>query len=119
MNALTVLRSAVLVLMLGVSLPAQATNYQDMWWNPNESGWGLNLTQQGDTIFAIWFVYDVAKRGTWFVSDCQLVDDRTCTGVLSSTMGARSGRVPQGLERNRLRRGPERRDRIPLGRGSV
>src|SRR4029453_7146264 len=31
------------------------TNYQDIWWNPQESGWGMNLTHQGNTIFATWF----------------------------------------------------------------
>ena len=38
-----------------------ATNYQDLWWNApaeSEAGWGINLTQQGTTIFATWFTYD-------------------------------------------------------------
>jgi hypothetical protein len=32
-----------------------ATNFQDLWWNPSESGWGINLTHQGTRIFASWF----------------------------------------------------------------
>jgi hypothetical protein len=37
------------------------------WWNPNESGWGLVITQ-GPTndIFAEWFVYDSAGNPTWY-----------------------------------------------------
>ena len=32
-------------------------NYQDLWWNPAESGWGINLAHQGDTIVATWSTY--------------------------------------------------------------
>ncbi len=28
---------------------ATATNYQDLWWNPAESGWGINVTHQDST----------------------------------------------------------------------
>jgi hypothetical protein len=47
---------------------AYATNYQDLWWNPAESGWGINLTHQGDTIFATWFTYGAGGRGLWLVA---------------------------------------------------
>ena len=29
----------------------------DLWWNPAESGWGMNVIQQGDTSFVTMFVY--------------------------------------------------------------
>ena len=33
-------------------------DYTDLWWNPNESGWGLTITQHPSTnIFAAWYVY--------------------------------------------------------------
>lgn len=44
-----------------------ATNYQDLWWNPNESGWGVNVTHQGDVIFATLFDYDATGKGMWYV----------------------------------------------------
>jgi YVTN family beta-propeller protein len=28
-----------------------------LFWNPNESGWGIHLTQRGDTVFAAFFTY--------------------------------------------------------------
>lgn len=87
MKILRAFYTAFVAFGLLVNTPAKATSYQDMWWNPAESGWGLNLTQQGDTIFAIWFVYDATKRGTWFVSTCNLVDDRSCEGELYVTNG--------------------------------
>ncbi len=43
------------------------TNYQDLWWNPSESGWGLNVAHQGDLLFAALFSYDAAGKGLWLV----------------------------------------------------
>ena len=44
---------------------AADTNYQDMWWNPSESGWGINLTHQRNVIFATWFTYDNSGEPAW------------------------------------------------------
>ena len=44
-----------------------STNYQDLWWNAAESGWGLNVTHQDNTLFATLFTYDPAGRGLWLV----------------------------------------------------
>jgi len=51
--------------------PARATNYQDLWWNApagSESGWGMNLTHEGDIIFATWFTYDMSGSPLWLVA---------------------------------------------------
>jgi len=37
---------------------AAATNYQDLWWVPAESGWGIDFAHQGDLLFATWYTYD-------------------------------------------------------------
>jgi cytochrome c553 len=44
-------------------------DYSDLWWNPNESGWGFNLVQHSpsNNIFAVIYTYDTPKRPTWFV----------------------------------------------------
>ncbi len=39
-----------------------ATNYQDLWWLPSESGWGANFAHQGNTIYATWYTYDAKGR---------------------------------------------------------
>ena len=44
-----------------------ATNYQDLWWNPAESGWGVNLTHQDNTLFATLFTYEAGGNGVWLV----------------------------------------------------
>ena len=57
---------------LAVALPAQATPYStdfsDMWWvGPEEDGWGLNVTQQGEILFVTLFVYGTDNSARWFV----------------------------------------------------
>jgi len=42
-----------------------ATNFQDLWWNPGESGWGLGLTHQGDVVFVTWATYDLTGKAWW------------------------------------------------------
>lgn len=41
--------------------------YGDLWWNPNESGWGVAVSQQYDKVFAAWYVYDSAGHPQWLV----------------------------------------------------
>lgn len=50
------------------ALAAQAGQYSDLWFNPQESGWGLNLVQQDETAFATLFVYGPDGRPTWYVA---------------------------------------------------
>jgi hypothetical protein len=65
-----------------------ATNYQDLWWNPNESGWGINLTHQGNIIFATLFTYDATGKATWFVLARA---DRTGPGAYSGPLYRTTG----------------------------
>lgn len=44
----------------------------DMWWNPGESGWGLNVVLQRDVAFLTFFVYGANGTPAWFTSNAQL-----------------------------------------------
>jgi hypothetical protein len=49
---------------------ASATNYQDLWWNSpanSESGWGLNITHQGNILFGTLFTYGSDNKDLWLV----------------------------------------------------
>jgi lysyl endopeptidase len=47
---------------------ATIVDYSDLWWNPSESGWGLNIVQHASrNIFAVWFTYDANGSPRWFV----------------------------------------------------
>lgn len=43
-----------------------AYNYTDLWWNSNESGWGISIHVKRDKFFAAWFVYDASGNPTWY-----------------------------------------------------
>ena len=58
---------ACVVALSAAALPAQAATYQDLWSNPAEPGWGVNIAQQGNTMFATWFVYGTDNRPVWYV----------------------------------------------------
>ncbi len=62
------LRISLLALLIAASLPAHARrNYQDMWWLPSESGWGLKVLHQGDTISAVLFHYRSDGKPVWYL----------------------------------------------------
>ena len=63
-----VLRSlATSLLLFHVSAFAQSppANYQGLWWNAAESGWGINFAHQGDQVFATWYTYDTSGKAWW------------------------------------------------------
>ena len=66
-------------------------NYQDLWWSDpagSESGWGLNVTHQGDILFVTWFTYGPAGRGMWLVgSRIAKTGNATFAGSLYRTSG--------------------------------
>jgi hypothetical protein len=65
-----------------------ATNYQDLWWNPAESGWGLNIAHQSDVLFATLFTYDASGKGMWLVmSNGNRIGTASFSGTLYRTTG--------------------------------
>jgi len=74
-----------------------ATNYQDLWWAApagSESGWGVNITQQGTTIFATWFTYDSNFQPLWLSATAAQSAPQTYAGTLYLTNGPAFGAVP-------------------------
>jgi len=76
---------------------AAATNYQDLWWAApagSESGWGINLNHEGDTIFATWFTYDLDGSPMWLVVTAAKTAPGVYTGTLYRTTGPAFNSVP-------------------------
>jgi hypothetical protein len=99
-----------LVACFGFSLPAgattfSATDWSDLWGttSPLENGWGINLIQQNDIIFATMFVYGADGTARWFsASDMSSGNGTTWTGTLARTTGsyygaAWTGATPVGV----------------------
>ena len=69
-----------------------AASFQDLWWNApagSEAGWGLNITQQGDVIFATWFTYDLDGSPLWLSFTAPSTGPRTYSGTLYRNTGPR------------------------------
>ena len=84
-----------------VSDLTRAYNYQDIWWAApagSEDGWGINLTHQGDIIFATWFTYDRDNSPMWlsFTAPKTATDTAAVTysGTLYRTSGPAFDSVP-------------------------
>ncbi len=74
-----------------------STNYQDLWWSSppgSESGWGVNITHQGDTLFATWFTYAAGgtamapAKGMWIVMSSGA---KTAPGVYAGDLYTTTG----------------------------
>ena len=68
-----------------------------MWWNApagSESGWGINFTHQGDTIFATWFTYGLDGLPLWLSVTAQKTGPGTYAGTLYRTTGPAFNAVP-------------------------
>jgi len=86
---------AAFVTAITLSAPAMAStfsvDYTDLWGGgqpaPTENGWGLNLIQQGDVIFATMFVYGSDNTARWF-SATLTGGPSIWTGALDQTTGS-------------------------------
>jgi len=75
---------------------SSSSNYTGLWWNPSESGWGVSLNHQGDTVFAALFTYTEAGAPMWLVmsSGRKQADGRTYSGTLHRARGPAFDAVP-------------------------
>ena len=50
----------------GTDFRSVLTNYTDHWWGgANASGWGLQISHQGNQVFAGWYNYNAAGKASW------------------------------------------------------
>ncbi len=99
---MNVLRAFVAILALAASAlfaPASATSYStdqsDLWWNPAESGWGIQFVHRGDIIFATMFVYDPSHIPIWYGGTLYPTGASfTWSGANYETAGPWFGNVP-------------------------
>jgi hypothetical protein len=80
-----IVRAVVLAVCLASPL-ARAVDYTDIWFNPAESGWGVNVVQSDNFLFLTFFIYGADNKPTWYTG--QLTWDGTkYTGGLYATQG--------------------------------
>ena len=85
------LTQGVSIVKYGATLAQSTPTYQGLWWGAPagiESGWGVNITHQGDILFAVWFTYDVDGTPMWLVMPRgEKADAHTYSGPLYRTTG--------------------------------
>ena len=87
-----------------LSLSARAistsTDHTALWWNPAESGWGMNVIQQEQILFVTLFIYGANNAPTWYVGSnvafvsANSAGDRTYAGELYVTTGTPFSTTP-------------------------
>jgi hypothetical protein len=61
------------------SATSWSTDISDLWWNPAESGWGMQITQTYNTAFVTIYAYRADRSPVWFSA--------TITGSISKMTG--------------------------------
>jgi hypothetical protein len=86
---------AAALLAFGFSLPASAvtsgTDFTDLWWNPAEPGWGVNVIHQNGVIFATLFVFDSAGNPHFYAATNTVGTGNSFSGSLSEGHGTYFG----------------------------
>jgi hypothetical protein len=91
------------VFALGTTQPI--VDYSALWWNPDESGWGVALTHQLDMIFVTMYTYDATGKPIWYVaSSCPISSGTSCTGDLYQVDGGSTPTVTWNGERKVVRK---------------
>jgi hypothetical protein len=60
-----------------------------MWFNPAESGWGVNIILQREVAFMTFFVYDASQSPVWYTAELRPLGSApfTWSGPLYATRG--------------------------------
>ncbi len=85
------LLAALTLALLALPLPAAARDYTDIWYLPSESGWGVNLVQSENFIFATFFVYGPNNVPTWYTAQMSSDSNGNFSGNLYSFVGTYFG----------------------------
>lgn len=62
---------------------AMAANRTDTWYDPRQSGWGIHVVEQGETLFLTWYTYGRDRRPLWLVGQLTRQSDGRFVGSLN------------------------------------
>lgn len=67
-------------------------NFSDLWWNSNESGWGMSITHHSSGVaFIAWYTYDNFGNPKWYVASNCRITSNFCSDTLYETTGPSFG----------------------------
>ncbi|HUQ27073.1 MAG TPA: hypothetical protein VM051_00680 [Usitatibacter sp.] len=76
--------SCLAITALATPQPIDATG---LWIKPDESGWGVSVYHQGDTLFASLFVYGPDGQPRWYTASAMTAGPTSYTGPLTEATG--------------------------------
>ena len=81
-------RLATLLVAAFVSTSAFCQNnlgtiFTDLWWNPSESGWGVTVDHQENTMFLTFFVYRADQTPNWMTATLTKVGAGPISGPIT------------------------------------
>lgn len=97
------LQSALIAALCGIAAPSVAAKKgpyaTGLWWDPNESGWALQVAEQEGTLFLALLVHGRDGEPVWFVAPSVTLrtndeDGDTYSGALHRTTGRWFGLGP-------------------------
>jgi hypothetical protein len=95
MATLRGLIAATLLAVAALGAPAWATSFStdqsDVWWTQNEVGWGVQLVQRGNVIFATMYVYDQSTQPIFYTATLFNVVGAPGAGTWSGDLYLTSG----------------------------
>jgi hypothetical protein len=72
----------------GFPIDKSTTQMSGLWYNANESGWGMSVTHQFGVMFVAIYTYDASGAPTWYVaSGCNVVGDGCSDSLLRVSGG--------------------------------
>jgi hypothetical protein len=74
-------------LLMVHSLGATAIDYTDIWYTAAEPGWGVNVVQSGNFMFATFFVYAQGGTPTWYTGQLNWDGSTKFSGALYASTG--------------------------------
>ena len=80
-----VLRAALIAACLS-PCAAVATDFTDIWYIPQESGWGVNVVQSDTFLFLTFFIYGADNKPTWYTASLDW-DGTRYSGNVYATQG--------------------------------
>ena len=90
-------RLVVIAILALAAVRADALEYTDVYFNPNEAGWGLFLVQSDTTQFLALFIYGQDGKPTWYTGQSSQDAAGNYNGTLYALTGTFFGSPWQGI----------------------
>src|SRR3977135_4287972 len=85
--ALAAITLALTCAMSPFSAISFSVDNSDLWGNPAENGWGLQIIQRADVIFVTLYLYDTNNTPIWYAAVLKPNSQTNWSGDLMQTKG--------------------------------